>query len=185
LLLCLGLGGLPFTGGAIAKYATKDAFGTGLAAWLAAASAAGTTLLMLHFLRRLTLADVKGAAGAAPGLLLPWLAMAAAALLLPWLLYAPAGLGDASAALDPEALWQALWPVALGAALAFALRGRADALPAVPEGDIAAGLAPATRLALRAGAYFEGLDRVLRGWTAASVALLLVAIAIGWTLLRG
>ena len=185
LLLCLGLGGLPFTGGAIAKYATKDAFGTGLAAWLAAASAAGTTLLMLHFLRRLTLAQVNGAAGAAPGLLLPWLAMAAAALLLPWLLYAPAGLGDASAAFGPEALWQALWPVALGAALAFALRGRADGLPAVPEGDIAAGLAPATRLALRAGACFEGLDRVLRGWTAASVALLLVAIAIGWTLLRG
>ena len=185
LLLCLGLGGLPFTGGAIAKYATKDVFGSGLAAWLAAASAAGTTLLMLHFLRRLALAEVKGAGHAPAGLLLPWLAMAAAALLLPWLLYAPAGLGEASAALGVEALWAALWPVAAGAALALALRGRADALPAVPEGDIAAGLGPATRVTLEIGSRLGDLDHVLRGWTAATVALVLVAIAIGWALLGG
>ena len=185
LVLCLGLGGLPFTGGAIAKYATKDVFGTGLAAWLAAASAAGTTLLMLHFFRRLTLAEVKGTGGAPNGLLLPWLSMAAAALLLPWLLYAPAGLGDASSALGAAALWQALWPVALGAAIAFALRGRADALPAIPEGDIAATLAPATRVSLRVGRRLGDLDGYLRGWAVASVALVLVAIAIGWALSRG
>ena len=182
LLLCLGLGGLPFTGGAVAKYATKDAFGTGVAAWLAAASAAGTTLLMLHFLRRLTRVEPADAGRAAPGLMLPWLAMAVAALLLPWLLYAPAGLGDASTALGTEALWAALWPVAAGVVLAIALRGRADTLPAVPEGDIAAGFVPATRLALRVGADFETLDRVVRGWTAASIALVLVAIAIGVSL---
>ena len=183
LLLCLGLGGLPFTGGAVAKYATKDAFGTGVAAWLAAASAAGTTLLMLHFLRRLTLVEPTDAGRAAPGLLLPWLAMAVAALLLPWLLYAPAGLGQVSAALGSEALWQALWPVAAGALLAVTLRGRADDLPALPEGDVVAALAPATRLSLRLGASFEGTDQILRGWTAATVALVLVAIAIGGSLI--
>jgi formate hydrogenlyase subunit 3/multisubunit Na+/H+ antiporter MnhD subunit len=185
LLLCLGLGGLPITGGAVAKYATKDVFGSGLAAWLAAASATGTTVLMLHFLRRLTLAEVKGVGRATTGLLVPWLAMAAAALLLPWLLYAPAGLGDASAALGVEALWASLWPVAVGAAVAYSLRGRTDALPAVPEGDIAAGLGPARRVTLKIGSQLDDLDHVLRGWTAATVALVLVAIAIGWALARG
>jgi formate hydrogenlyase subunit 3/multisubunit Na+/H+ antiporter MnhD subunit len=183
LVLCLGLGGLPFTGGAMAKFAVKDAFGTGIAAVLSAASAAGTTLLMLHFLRRLARADVEGDGAAPAGLLLPWLAMAAAALLMPWLLYAPAGLGSATAAFDPQALWQALWPVVAGAALAIALRERADRLPSIPEGDIAAGLEPALRVARRLGTRLDGLDCVLRRWTVASVALVLVAIAIGWTLL--
>jgi formate hydrogenlyase subunit 3/multisubunit Na+/H+ antiporter MnhD subunit len=185
LVLCLGLGGLPFTGGAVAKFAAKDVFGTGMAAALSAASAAGTTLLMLHFLRRLSLADVKSAGRAPAGLLLPWLSIAAAALLLPWLLYAPAGLGDVSAALGAKELWKSLWPVAAGASLAFVLRGRADALPAIPEGDIAAGLAPATRVSLRIGRRLSDLDGYLRGWTVATIALVLVAMAIGWALSRG
>ena len=185
LLLCLGLGGLPFTGGAIAKYAVKDFFGTDIAAVLADASAAGTTLLMLHFLRRLALAEVSGIGRAPVGLILPWLAMAAAALLLPWLLYTPAGLGAAAAAIEFEASWQALWPVALGAALAFALRGRADRLPAVPVGDIAAGIEPAARVMVRLGARLDDLDAGLRRWTVASVGLVLVAVAIGWALLPG
>ncbi len=183
LLLCLGLGGLPFTGGAIAKFAVKDAFAPGIAAALSAASAAGTTMLMLHFLRRLALSDVQGDGPAPPGLLLPWLAMATAALLLPWLIYAPAGLGSAAAALDVDATWQALWPVLAGAALAIALRERAEALPRIPEGDIAAGLEPALRVSRRIGTQLDGLDCILRRWSVASVALVLVAIAIGWTLL--
>ncbi|NJD32578.1 MAG: NADH/ubiquinone/plastoquinone (complex I) [Gammaproteobacteria bacterium] len=185
LLLCLGLGGLPFTGGAVAKFAVKDAFGTGVTAALSAASAAGTTMLMLHFLRRLAGAEVKDAARAPTGLLLPWLAMAAAALLLPWFLYVPAGLGTVGGATGLEATWNAFWPVALGAAFAFALRGRADHLPKVPEGDIAAALEPAAGLTLRLGAALEGLDADLRRWTVASVGLVLVAVAIGWTLWRG
>ena len=183
LLLCLGLGGLPLTGGAVAKFAVKDAFGTDLAAALSAASAAGTTMLMLHFLRRLALAEVTGTGPAPAGLLLPWLTMVVAALLLPWLIYAPAGFGSAAAVLDVSATWQALWPVAVGAALAIALRERAEALPMVPEGDIAAGLEPALRVSRRLGMRLDGLDCVLRGWSVASVALVLVAIAIGWTLL--
>ena len=34
-LLCLGLGGLPFTGGAIAKYAVKAQLDVGIVGWLA------------------------------------------------------------------------------------------------------------------------------------------------------
>ncbi len=55
-VLAAGLGGLPFTGGAIAKYAVKDPLGDGWAATAAAVSAIGTTLLMLHFLRRVSAA---------------------------------------------------------------------------------------------------------------------------------
>jgi formate hydrogenlyase subunit 3/multisubunit Na+/H+ antiporter MnhD subunit len=182
LLLCLGLGGLPFTGGAVAKYAVKDFFDTGLAAALSSASAAGTTLLMLHFLRRLAIAGVEGEGRAPAGLQLPWLVMAAGALVLPWLLYGSSGLGAAMDALGPAALWQALWPVVAGALLAFAFKGRADTLPALPEGDIAALLGPARRLMLRIGAGLERLDGALRGWTLASVGLVLVAMAIGLAL---
>jgi hypothetical protein len=128
---------------------------------------------------------VDGAGRAPTGLLLPWLAMATAALVLPWLLYAPAGLGSATAGLGPEASWQALWPVAMGVALAYALRGRVDALPAVPVGDVAAAFGPATRVTLRLGARLDGLDLALRGWTVASVGLVLLAVAIGWALLPG
>ena len=53
LILALGLGGLPLTGGALAKLAVKPLLGKGLVGMLGNLSAAGTTLLMLHFVRRL------------------------------------------------------------------------------------------------------------------------------------
>jgi hypothetical protein len=131
------------------------------------------------------LAEVDGDGRAPAGLMLPWLVMAGAALLLPWMLYAPAGLGAAAAAIELDAAWKALWPVALGAALAISLRGRADRLPAVPEGDIAAGIEPAARTLVRLGTQLDGADADLRRWTVASVGLVLVAVAIGWALVPG
>ena len=50
--IALGLAGLPLTGGALAKLAAKVPFGYGFAGLLATCSAAGTALLMLHFLHR-------------------------------------------------------------------------------------------------------------------------------------
>ena len=58
--VALGLGGLPLTGGAIAKYAVKAPLGEGWAATVAVVSAAGTTLLMMHFLRRVSLVGLAG-----------------------------------------------------------------------------------------------------------------------------
>lgn len=185
LILCLGLGGLPFTGGAIAKYAAKDVFGTGLAGTLAALSSIGTTLLMLHFLRRLALQECTPQGRAPSGMLLPWLVMAVAALVVPWWLYSTAGLGQAAAALGFAALWESLWPVAVGAVLAVLLRGPTEALPRVPEGDVAALIEPATRASLRLGAGLDRLDRALRGWTVASIGLVVVAVAIGIALRPG
>lgn len=184
-LLCLGLGGLPLTGGSLAKYAVKGQFDTGLVAWLAAASAVGTTLLMLHFLRRLARFEADPAKTAAPaGMHLPWLVMAVAALLLPWLLYPAMSLGAAGAALAPAALWKALWPVAIGAGLAFALRGWLERLPRVPEGDIAQGIDPAARAVARWGRAFDRLDEGVRLWPVATLSLLLVVIAFGVALFQ-
>jgi multicomponent Na+:H+ antiporter subunit A len=184
-LLCLALGGLPFTGGAIAKYAVKAQLDVGTVGWLAAASAAGTTLLMLHFLQRLAQSGSGQAAAAAPaGLVAPWLATACAALVLPWALHPVAGLGPAAPALVAPALWAALWPVALGAALALALRRQAGRLPRIPEGDLAEALDLVARAALRLGPRLDRLDAFVRAWPVATAALLLTAIALGATLLE-
>src|SRR5215813_5914354 len=58
-VLALGLGGFPLTGGALAKLALKGQFGDGLVGTLATVSAAGSTLLMIHFLRRLVQTAVE------------------------------------------------------------------------------------------------------------------------------
>ena len=184
MLLCLGLGGLPFTGGAIAKYAVKDQLDVGVVGWLAAASAVGTTLLMLHFFKRLaSYGSEDPQARATVGLRWPWLAMAAAALVLPWLLHPMTGLGPTVAAIAPKALWASLWPVALGAGLAFALRGWAERLPEIPQGDIAEAIDHASRAALASGPLYDRFDGVIRAWPAATLALLLTAIAFGAALI--
>ena len=51
-IIGLGLAGLPLTGGALAKLAAKAPLGYGFVGILATLSAAGTALLMLHFLHR-------------------------------------------------------------------------------------------------------------------------------------
>jgi hypothetical protein len=184
LLLCLGLGGLPFTGGAIAKYAVKAQLDVGVVGWLAAASAVATTLLMLHFFSRLaSYGSEDPQATASPGLTAPWLAMAAAALVLPWLLYPMTGLGPTVAAVSPEVLWASLWPVALGAGLAFALRGWAERLPKIPQGDIAELIDHASRAVLAGGTGYDRFDAVIRAWPVATLALLITAIAFGATLI--
>jgi hypothetical protein len=109
--------------------------------------------------------------------------MAAAALVLPWLLYPMTGLGPTVAAISPEALWASLWPVALGGGLAFALRGWADRLPKIPQGDIAELIGRASRAALAGGPRYDRFDAVVRAWPAATLALLLTAIAFGATLI--
>ncbi len=114
---------------------------------------------------------------------MPWLMMAAAALLLPWLLHPLTGLGPTVAAIAPKALWASLWPVALGAGLAFALRSWADRLPKIPQGDIAEVIDHAARAALAGGAGYDRFDAAVRAWPAATLALLLTAIAFGAALI--
>ena len=178
-LLAAGLGGLPFTGGAIAKYAVKDPLGEGWAATAAAVSAIGTTLLMLHFLRRVSAgcADAPDARASA-GLALPWLTMAIAALVLPWVLYGTLSLGEAASTLTAKALWATLWPVLAGATLLYALARAESLLPRIPQGDIAVVIDGAVRRAVAVNGAFVRADGALRQWPVASALMVVIAIVL-------
>jgi len=185
-LLALSLGGLPLTGGALAKYAVKGPLGEGLAGTLANVSAAGTTMLMLHFvhrLRRSAAEEPRASAGA--GLLLPWAFIAIASVVVPWGMYLTLP-GDAVAnPFEPKALWAGLRPVLAGVIALYALhrwaRGR---LPRVPEGDIAVVIDGAVRAAPGAGMAFERGDEWLRQWPVAVLGLVTLGVAFGIALVR-
>lgn len=185
-LLALALGGLPLTGGALAKLAAKTPLGDGLVASLVTLAAAGTTLLMLHFLFRLaaTRAASPGATARA-GLLVPWLLLAFLAIALPWAL-APTLVGlTGSDSLDPKALWAASWPVLLGIALVVGLRRFGALLPRVPEGDLVVLGGGATRASRSIGDLIERVEQRLRDWANAGVSLLVLVIVLGAALLGG
>lgn len=173
-VLALALGGLPLTGGGLAKFAVKGPLGDGVAATIATVSAAGTTLLMLHFLRRLLpLAAADPTASASLGLVAPWLVAAIGSVIVPWALYliVPSSLTDVLAA---SVLWSALWPMLIGAALAVLLTRWRERLPAVPEGDIAVLIDRAARAARAWSRHVERADGALRRWPAAALSLLLM-----------
>jgi formate hydrogenlyase subunit 3/multisubunit Na+/H+ antiporter MnhD subunit len=179
-LLGLSLAGLPLTGGALAKLAVKDLFGDGAAGVASQLSAAATTALMLMFVMRL--ARLPTDAGA-PSFkrLWSWVAVAAAALLVPWLM-APA-VGGAADALALDKLWDAIWPMLIGAALAAGLWAVENRLPRIPAGDIVVAEEAAFRGLTSLGPMFEQADRDMRQWPAAGLALLVIALALtaaGW-----
>jgi formate hydrogenlyase subunit 3/multisubunit Na+/H+ antiporter MnhD subunit len=185
-LLALALGGLPLTGGALAKLAAKAPLGDGLVASLVTLAAAGTTLLMLHFLFRLTATRAASPeATARAGLLVPWLLLAFLAIALPWAL-APTLVGLTGAdSLDPKALWAASWPVLLGIALVVGLRRFGALLPRVPEGDLVVLGGGATRASRSIGDVIERVEQHLRDWANAGVSLLVLVIVLGAALLGG
>ena len=176
-LLALSLGGLPLTGGWLAKAAIKGQLGEGAWAALAAVSAAGTTMLMLHCAGRMrALARAQAAGRAPPGLVLPFVATALAGLMLPWALYP----GEITDALTAQALSGAIWPVALGVLGAVALRRWGRALPDIPPGDVLVfaerGFAAA---AGPAGLAADRVERRLRHWPSAGLALLALLMVLG------
>jgi formate hydrogenlyase subunit 3/multisubunit Na+/H+ antiporter MnhD subunit len=180
-LLGLSLAGLPLTGGGLAKLAVKDLFGDGAAGVAAQLSAAATTALMLVFVVRLARLPAAERVGASRGGLWSWAALAAAALLLPWLMFA--AIGSPAEALEPAKLWDAVWPMLVGAALAAGLWAAGDQLPRIPPGDIVVAEEAAFHALAPLGAAFERADRELRQWPAAGLALLAIALALtaaGW-----
>jgi multicomponent Na+:H+ antiporter subunit A len=186
-VLALGLGGLPLTGGALAKLAVKPQFGGGVVSTLAALSAAGSTLLMLHFLRRLSRIAPRSTQSAPPaGLTWPLLIMAFAAVVVPWVLYPAAESGSVLEALSPGPLWAALWPVLLGGALAAGLWRWGQPLPRVPEGDVVVVAENAARASVTWAEAIGRVDGYLRQWPVASLSLLtLVIILSAFLLARG
>ena len=174
--LALSLGGLPLTGGALAKLAVKDALGEGLAKWAAAASAAATTALMLHFLIRLARSHKEGRAES-PERVWPWIALAVASVLVPWLMFSAAG-GDLMDALAVGTLWDATWPMLVGAALAAGWRAVGEPAPRVPAGDIVVLEEAAFRRLAPLGALVARLDASFRQWPAAGLALLTITLVL-------
>jgi multicomponent Na+:H+ antiporter subunit A len=180
-VLALSLGGLPLTGGALAKYAVKGPLGEGLTGTLANVSAAGTTVLVLHFIHRLRReAEDIPAAVAPAGLVVPWALLSAAAIAVPWAMFLAVPAGTIDNPLAPRALWAASVPLFAGVAVAWALdRWASGRLPRIPQGDIAVGIEPALRVAARAGDFVQGLDGAARAWVAAGLALAAITVVFG------
>jgi formate hydrogenlyase subunit 3/multisubunit Na+/H+ antiporter MnhD subunit len=174
-LLGLSLAGLPLTGGALAKLALKDLFGDGTAGVAAQLTAAATTALMLHVVMQLVRSP-KEERAVSPAPLWNWLALAVAALLIPWLMF-PA-IGRPAEALEPAKLWDAVWPMLVGVAITGGLWAAGDRLPRIPAGDIVVAEEAALHGLSSLGAALERADRDLRMWPAASLALLMVALAL-------
>jgi formate hydrogenlyase subunit 3/multisubunit Na+/H+ antiporter MnhD subunit len=179
-VLALGLGGLPLTGGMLAKLALKAQFGTGVVGALATLSAAGSTLLMLHFLRRLVqIAPATSEAAVPPGLLRPWLILGFAAVAVPWVLYPIVESGTLLAAIAALKLRAASWPVLIGGVLAIGLWRWGHHLPRFPEGDVVVVGEAATRAIAPWGEAIERGDSYMRQWPVAGLSLLALAIILG------
>jgi formate hydrogenlyase subunit 3/multisubunit Na+/H+ antiporter MnhD subunit len=176
LALALSLAGLPLTGGFLAKAAVKPLFGYGVAAGLAAASSAGSALLMLHFVSRLPLSWGFEATESPTRLVRLWPAFAGAALLLPYALFPLVGVFGEAFSLSK--LWDGLWPILVGGLLVIWLARVADRLPRVPPGDTIVIGEAASRRALATGALFDQIDRAFARWPAAGLALLAIVLAI-------
>lgn len=185
-ILALGMGGLPLTGGALAKLAVKPVLGDGLVELLATLSAIGTTLLMLHFLHRLAVSASPEPSALAPvGLVLPWMLMFVAAIGVPWMLYPATGIGTWYDALQPGTLWAALWPILIGAGLALGLWRWGRYLPRVPEGDIVVVGQPVMRVMARWGNILEQVESGLRQWPVAGLSLLVLILILGGAMFGG
>lgn len=184
-VLALALGGLPLTGGGLAKFAVKGLLGDGLAAAIATLSSAGTTVLMLHFLRLLLSTPLPESREPVPhGLSLPWLVVAAGSIAVPWALYliVPSTLVDVLAA---AVLWEAIWPILVGATLGIALARWRLHLPTVPEGDLVVVIERAAGRAADWNGPVERVGATLRRWPAAVLALLILATILASAILAG
>lgn len=179
-VLALSIAGLPLTGGALAKLATKPFLGDGFIGMWSIASAVGSAMLMTHFLLQVASIAVDDRRALAPaGLVAPWLVTAVAAVIVPWGLFAAATGSHASAALAPAELWSSTWPVAVGAAMAFALRLAPAALPVIPEGDILCVGERAARAVIARGGVVDPIDRELRRWSVAGALLAALLLTLG------
>jgi formate hydrogenlyase subunit 3/multisubunit Na+/H+ antiporter MnhD subunit len=177
LVLGLSLAGLPLTGGALAKAAIKPPLGDGFVGHLALLSAAGTSLLIVTFVRALAAVPPGATAKSRQGLTRAWLATAAASLALPlWL----------CAEIDPHTLTEVLAPAKLAAALAPIVVGWLLAglvpilpLPAIPEGDIIGFYERLGVRVSRSAAALERLEAGTRQWPVAALSLVGLLVVIG------
>ena len=176
-VLALSLAGLPLTGGALAKLAVKGPLGDGVAASLANISAAGSAMLMLHFLMHLPGTESRNEEPQTPASIVRlWPLVALGAIFIPWLLY-PA-VGDLLDMASVSTAWDGSWPIVIGAGLALGLRRWAASLPRIPEGDTVVPAEAAFKASFGLSGFFESLDAPLRQWPVASLSLLAIALLL-------
>ena len=180
-IVALGLAGLPFTGGYLAKAAVKPFIGEGAFGIFAALSSAGTALLMLHFIDCLMKAVPRNEDEPAPiGLTLPWLVMVFAAIVVPWALSPSAIPGQPSDLFDPSNLWDAIWPILIGGAVAIGW-GYRPQKPRLPSKGIDL-IANAIDTCASA---FERTEAILRHWQAAGISLLAITVLLAAVIASG
>jgi multicomponent Na+:H+ antiporter subunit A len=179
-LIAVGLGGLPLTGGGLAKLVVDGPLGDGTASKIATVSAVGTTVLMLQFLRSLlSNMSQNQEAKAAAGIVVPWLAVAVGSIIMPWTLYLAIPNGTLPDPLAPTAVWKALWPILLGGVLATTLWRWAGWLERALQEGILETESRTTKGAIAYGKAVERMDGVLRSWPAAGLLLVILIIALG------
>jgi hypothetical protein len=137
---------------------------------------------MLHFLHRLKLTASTGSA-IPSGLTLTWLGLAFASTVVPWALSPTIATTLWRDALTPASLFEVLWPVVLGGALALVLHRWQRLLPHVPEGDILVAGIRAAQAARNLGATMDRLDRNLCRWPIATTLLLTTALILTGTMI--
>lgn len=175
-VLGLSLAGLPFTGGSLAKYATKLVVRDDAAAFLLALSAAGTTLLMARY--ALLVSRSADSKGVESGIVVPFTLLAVAALAAPFAVFEPVTGLPVSSAFGLDALAKGLWPVVLGSAFAALLYLYAPTVREIPAGDVLVLVARLRPLAARCVASIVAVDRQIERWPVASLALAGIVVAL-------
>jgi hypothetical protein len=82
-------------------------------------------------------------------------------------------------------LWEALWPVLVGALLASVLQRRPPSVPRVPPGDMLTLAMRATPAARRLAAAAVRIDDRLLQWPVAGVLLVALTVVLAAALLSG
>ena len=181
-VIAIGIAGLPPTGGMLAKVAVKDLFDGPLLAVLSALSATATTLLMIHFLRRLVATSAtEPTERAPPQLVFAWQTMALLAIAVPWAVYVAIPVGDVEEL--PSTVMDALWPVLLGGLLAFGLWWGGDRMPRIERGHVVVATEGAGRAAVACGEMLARADVALRQWPLASGLLLVLVLLLSAAML--
>jgi formate hydrogenlyase subunit 3/multisubunit Na+/H+ antiporter MnhD subunit len=175
-LLALGMAGLPFTGGALAKITTKSVLGSGMAATMAGVSAAGTALLMLHFLRQLWRME-KPERQRAGDLMAAFWALAVIGVVVRWAVYQSAGFGEFEDPFAAKTILNSLVPIIAGCA-GFLILTRLR-LPSLPAGDVVNCFSRLRGLAEWCGRISARGDFSVRRWTTAAGLLLAVVLLMG------
>jgi hypothetical protein len=161
----------------IAKLAIKEPLGDGLLDVLSSLSAIASTMLMLHFVGRLRNAPCVED-GSASKLIVPWLVVTIASLVIPAAYFVANTKPGLAPLLNYRLVWDSLWPVLVGAALAAVSWRWIDRAPIAPEGDVAVLLQRTAGGSGFFGVVIERAERLLRGWPVAAAALLVIGMTL-------